>query len=254
MIVDVHTHLGWDYTFDEDFKKEYLIEKMSVQKVDVQIVQPGTCHDLETVRAQHDAIAALCRSHPGRFFGMANPSPHLPFEAYMGEIGRCVREHGFIAIKLHPLASGVNPDSKSGRKAFEAAKKHGIALMVHTGSGAPFADPVSLLKIAGEYSDVKIVMAHSGMLVYAGNAAKVFETCPNVYGDSTWTPGFLIKEWEKTFGPRIMFASDQASNTASEIVKIQTCGLSEKEQQNVFSATAVRVFNLEKRLAVSGTR
>jgi predicted TIM-barrel fold metal-dependent hydrolase len=247
MIVDVHCHLGWDNTFDEDFKKSELLEKMKTQGVDVQIVQPGTCHDLQTVRGQHDAIAELCGEFPWRFFGMANPSPHLPPEAYAGEIARCVGELGFIAIKLHPMAHGVNPDSRSGRKVFEAARRHGIPVMVHTGSGFPFADPMSLLKIAKEYPDVKIVMAHSGMLVFSGNAAKVFEACPNVYGDSTWTPGFLVKDWTRAYGPRIMFASDHADNTPAEIEKIKTCGLNEQEQRQVFSETAVSVFNLKNR-------
>ena len=244
MIVDVHCHLGWDHTFDEDFNKTQLLEKMKAHGVDVQIVQPGTCHDLDTVRGQHDAIAGLCGEFPGRFFGMANPSPHLPPEAYAAEIARCVGELGFIAIKLHPLAHGVNPDSRSGRKVFEAARRHGIPVMVHTGSGAPFADPMSLYKIAKEYSDVKIVMAHSGMLVFSGNAAKVLESCPNVYGDSTWTPGFLVRDWTRAYGPRIMFASDHADNAAAEIEKIKTCGLTDREQQQVFAANAIAVFNL----------
>jgi hypothetical protein len=245
MIVDVHCHFGWDYTYDEDFTKSPLVEKMKTPGIDVQIVQPGTCHDLESVGRQHDAVAGLCGEFPGRFFGMANPSPHLPPNVYAGEIARCVRELGFVAIKLHPMAHGVNPDSQSGRKVFDAARSHGVPVMVHTGSGAPFADPISLYRIAKEYPDVKIVMAHSGMLVFSDNAARVYEACPNVYGDSTWTPGFLIKSWTRSYGPRFMFASDVADNTAAEMEKIKTCGLSEDEQRQVFAATAVSVFNLK---------
>jgi len=246
MIVDVHVHLGWDYTFDQEFKREYLIEKMEKHLVDVQVVQPGTCHDLETVRAQHDAIAELCRERPGRFFGMANPSPHLPRDLYLGEIARCVEEMGFTSIKLHPMASGVNPASRSGRKAFDAGRKHAVPVMVHTGSGFPFADPAGLLTIAQEYADVSIVMAHCGMLVFSGNAEKVLERCPNVYGDTTWTPGFLILQWVKAFGPRMMFASDLADNTAAELEKIRTCGLGGEEIDRVLGGTAIEVFGLKK--------
>ena len=70
--------------------------------IDVQIVQPGTCHDLETVRGQHDAIAGLCGEYPGRFIGMANPSPHLLPDAYAGEVVRCVRELGFLRSSSTP--------------------------------------------------------------------------------------------------------------------------------------------------------
>lgn len=244
MIVDVHVHLGWDHTFDEDFSEELLLDKMRAHGIDVQIVQPGTCHDLSTVRKQHDAIAALCRSHPGRFKGMANPSPHLPEKEYAEEVKRCVRGLGFTSIKLHPMASGVNPDSRSGRKAFESARAHGVPLMVHTGSGFPFADPAGLLDIAREYSDVKIIMAHCGMLVFAANAEKVLASCPNVYGDTSWTPGFLIRSWVRKFGPRLMFASDHADNTAAEMAKIQTCGLGEPETASVMGETARGLFSL----------
>ena len=145
------------------------------------------------------------------------------------------------------MTHGVNPDSRSARKVFEAARRHGIPVMVHTGSGVPFADPMSLFKITKEYADVKIVMAHSGMLVFSGNAAKLIDERPNLYGDSTWTPGFLVKNWTMAYGPRIMFASDHADNTAPEIEKIITCGLVEEDQRQIFAATAVAVFNLKQR-------
>ncbi len=248
MIVDIHVHLGWDYTFDENFSKEELIKKMKDHGIDVQIVQPGTCHDLATVRSQHNAIAKLCKTYPGRFFGMSNPPPHLPSDVYMEEVARCVEKLEFTSIKLHPMASAVNPDSRSGRKAFEAARKYRIPVMVHTGSGFPFSDPLNLLGIGKEYHDIKIIMAHCGMMVFAGNASKVLASLPNVYGDSSWTPGFLIKEWARTYGPRVMFASDHADNTEAEITKIKTCGLKKEEEKAVLGGTAIEVFNLKERL------
>ncbi len=248
MIIDVHVHLGMDYTFDEEFPKKLLIEKMERYNVDAQIVQPGTCFDLDTVKTQHNAIAELCREHPGRFFGMANPGPHLAGSAYEDEITRCVKELGFVAIKLHPLASGVDPASKAGRRAFDAARKHTVPLMVHTGSGVPFADPVRLIDLAKEYEDVKIIMAHCGMLVFAGNAAQVFASCKNVYGDTSWVPGFLLKEWIRTYGPRLMLASDLAENMGTELAKIKTYGFTQEEQELILGKTALEVFNLKDRV------
>jgi hypothetical protein len=248
MIIDVHVHLGIDYTFDEDFKKELLIEKMNRYAVDVQIVQPGTCFDLKTVVQQHNAIAELCREYPGRFFGMANPGPHLEGGAYEDEIARCVEELGFVGIKLHPLASGVDPSSRAGRRAFDAARRHGIPVMVHTGSGAPFADPVRLIDLANEYRDIKIIMAHCGMLFFAANAGQVFASCKNVYGDTSWVPGFLLREWIRSYGPRLMLASDLAENMGTELAKIRTYGFTEQEQELILGKTAFEVFNLKGRI------
>jgi predicted TIM-barrel fold metal-dependent hydrolase len=245
VIIDTHVHLGYDYTFDEDFTKKELLQKMGEYQVNVQIVQPGTCHDLETVKRQHDDIAALCREHPGHFYGMANPSPHLETGRYYDEISRCIEDLGFIAVKLHPFAHGVNPNLKSGRMVFEAARKYSIPLMIHTGSGLPFAGPVNLVSLAKEYSDVTIVMAHCGQIILANEAAAAFESGSNVYGDTSWTPGFLIKNWSRVFGSRFMFGSDHADNTGTELAKIRTVGLTTEEQRAILETTARMVFNLE---------
>jgi predicted TIM-barrel fold metal-dependent hydrolase len=245
MIVDVHVHLGYDYTFDEEFSRDDLLSKLA-QDVDVQIVQPGTCHDLETVREQHDRIAALCREYPRRFYGMANPNPHLRDEHYHGEIDRCVEDHGFVAVKLNTIAHGVNPGTLAGRRVFEAARRHGIPIMVHTGAGIPFAGPVNLLSMAREYADVAVIMAHCGMMIFANEAAAVLEACDNVYGDTSWTPGFFIKNWIRQFGSRFMLGSDHADNLATELAKIRTVGLSREEQESVLGGAAARVFGLEE--------
>ncbi len=242
MIIDVHVHLGWDYTFDEDFTREELLEKMHLYDVDVQIVQPGTCHTLAQVQAQHDAIARLCREYPGRFYGMANPSPHLSEGEYRAEIARCVGELGFVGIKLHPLAHGVSPASQAGRRAFAAAREHGVPLMVHTGAGTPFAGPVQLISLAQEYADVKIIMAHCGHIILSYESATVLALCPNVYGDTSWTPGYQLKHWCRDYGPRFMLGTDHADNAGTELAKIRTVGLTPEEQEGFLWRTAQEVF------------
>jgi len=245
MIIDVHVHLGYDYTFDEDFTRDELLRKMDEYTVDVQIVQPGTCPDLDSVKKQHDDIATLCSEYPGRFYGMANPNPHLDSGVYTGEIARCIEKLGFIAIKLQTFAHGVNPGSKSGRKAFDASRKYGVPLMIHTGSGLPFAGPVNIVSLAREYIDVTIVMAHCGQMILANEAVAAFESGENVFADTSWTPGFLIKNWTRTFGNRFMLGSDHADNTGTELAKIQTVGLAPEEQKSILESTARKIFKLE---------
>ena len=248
MIIDVHVHLGWDYTFDEDFTRVDLIDKMQTYAVDVQIVQPGACHTLGQVKKQHDDIHGLCQEYPAKFFGMANPTPHLPPAEYQSEICRCIEELGFVGIKLHPMASGVNPGSKAGRMAFDLAQKYKIPIMIHTGAGVPFAGPVNLIKLAKEYDDLKIIMAHCGQIIFANEAAAVLELCANVYGDTSWSPGFILKEWCHAFGPRFMLGSDHADNTGTELAKIQTVGLTQDEQEAFLSTTAIEVFGLKEKI------
>jgi len=248
MIVDVHVHMGWDHTFDEDFTKEELIRKMETCNVDVQVVQPGACHDIEAVKKQHDAIANLSREYPGRFFGMANPSPHLPGTVYEDEIKRCIDELGFVGIKVNTIASGVNPNSKAGRKGFTAAQKYGVPLMVHTGAGIPFASPVNLISMAEEFPDLKIIMAHCGEMVFANEAEVAFSACQNIFGETSWTPGFIVKHWMEKFGHRFMLGSDHADNMATELTKFETVGLSEDERKAILGETAIEVYQLQDRV------
>jgi uncharacterized protein len=242
MIIDVHVHLGVDFSFDDIFPEGQLIDKMN-NGCDIQIVQPGTTHTLKEAVRQHDAIAKLCQKYPGRFFGMANPSPHLDGTEYEDELIRCVRELNFIAVKLHTLANAVGPATKAGRKVFEAARRLKIPVMVHTGAGG-FASPINLLGIAGEFKDVKIVMAHGGEIALAEEVSAVLSACPNVYGDTSWVPGFSIRNWIRAYGNRMMFASDMPDNYGTELWKMKTCFLTEEEQECIFSRTAIDVFNL----------
>lgn len=244
MIIDVHCHLGYDYTFDEEFPLVQLLYKKDFLGVDVQIVQPGVTHDLEGAVEQHNAIDALCKAHPGHFFGMANPNPHLSGTKYEDEIARCVEELGFVGVKLHTYAAAVHPGSAAGRRVFDAARKYGIPVMVHTGSGMPFASPTNLIDVAKDYPDVKVVMAHCGMSMLTDEAGQAFAACPNIYGDTSWTKGYLIRRWVRKFGPRVMLASDLAENTGTELAKIRTYGFTPEEQRAVFETTALEVYRL----------
>jgi predicted TIM-barrel fold metal-dependent hydrolase len=247
MIIDVHSHLGWDHTFDREFTEAALLRKHEDCGVDTSIVQPGTCHDLPGVRQQHDAIARLAQAHPGQFYGMANPSPHLPAEEYEAELDRCVRDLGFLAVKLHPLAHGCAPGSRDGRKVFQRANEIGIPVMVHTGPGIPFANPANIIPLSQEFPRLRIILAHSGFMITPGDAFIVLQLCPNVYGDLSWTAGFLVRQWVRELGPRrFMLASDHADNCAAELAKLRGCGLTDEELEWILGRTAGELFGLPR--------
>lgn len=245
MIIDVHAHIGWDCVFDEDFTREEQLGKHQLYQVGKSIVQPGTCHDLKTVIEQHDAIAQLAREFPGQFYGMANPNPHLEASVYEEEIRRCVKDLGFVGIKLHTSAHAANPCGRDGRKVFDIASKYQVPVMVHTGAGIPFANPSNLIPIAEAYPDVKIVMAHCGMMVMAAEVPIVMKRCPNIYADTTWSAGFAIRRWAEEFGPeRFMLGSDHADTLGTELAKLRSCGLSQEQQEWILYKSAQAVYGI----------
>lgn len=245
MIIDVHAHLGWDYVFDEDFTLEEQLEKIRTFGIGTTILQPASCHDIETVREQHDRIADLAKKHPDTFYGMANPNPHLKDIVYETEVRRCVEELGFVGIKLHTFAHAVHPSGRDGRKAFELASKLNVPVMVHTGAGIPFANPTNLIKVANDIPEVPIIMAHCGMMIMAGETAIAMRACLNLYADITWTAGFHLRQWVQEFGAnRFMFGTDHADNAGTEIAKVKTCGLTDEDQKWIFNKSASSIFPL----------
>jgi predicted TIM-barrel fold metal-dependent hydrolase len=94
-----------------------------------------------------------------------------------------------------------------------------------------------------------MIIAHCGHIIFANEAEAVFRTCPNVYGDTSWSPGFILKRWIRSHGARFMLGSDHADNTATELTKIRTVGLTEDEQTWLLEKTALMVFDLEERIS-----
>jgi hypothetical protein len=125
MIVDTHTHLGFDEVFDEDFTEDALLASQEQNRIDCSLVQPGTVHDLGSAQRQHDAIADLAARLPTRFYGIANPNPHLPDREYTREVLRCIEELAFVGLKIHPFAHAVNPLGRHGQAAFRLETRPG---------------------------------------------------------------------------------------------------------------------------------
>jgi predicted TIM-barrel fold metal-dependent hydrolase len=245
MIVDAHAHLGYDYVFEHDFNLQNLLEGMEKNGIDISIVQPGTTFDLKNAIKQHNNIAKLSKKLPGRIFGMANPNPHLSRSKYREELERCVKDLGFIGVKLHPFAHAINPNSSTGRNVFEVASHLNIPVMVHTGSGIPWSLPSILEPIAKDFSSLKIILAHSGGNLFVEEALLVAKNCPNIYLEASWTASSAIYRFCKVLGPdRIMFGSDHPENIPTELAKFRSIGLNQDELEWCLGKTAIKVFNI----------
>ena len=244
MIADSHCHLGYDPVFDEDFTRADLLESQERNSISLSLVQPAVVHDLETVRRYHDDIADFCSLNPGRFKGIANPNPHLPGDGYEAEIRRCVKELGFVGIKLHPFGHAVNPLGADGRQVFEIASGLDVPVLVHTGVGIPWSSPALMEEAAEKYPGLRIVLCHAGGL-FSAEAGSLARKYPNIFLELSWQSDFVIQGWTKDPGAdRLMFGSDHASNAALEIVKIRSLKLKKSDEETILSGTCLKVFGL----------
>lgn len=246
MLIDVHVHLGVGTVGGVVVSEEELLKSWDEVGITHAVVQPTTQRvDFDSQTSIHDRIYRFAKAQPGRVFGMINMNPHLPPAFYKDEARRCVEELGFVGLKLNPASVACNPLSPDGLLAFETAHELGIPIMVHTGMGLPAALPSNILPRARQFPDLKVVMAHSGMMWLEDEAILVAQECPNVYLETSWTPVHIIKKMLQTIPPqRLLFASDLWDNASTEIAKWQAVPLSPAEKEWPYWRTAAAVYNL----------
>jgi predicted TIM-barrel fold metal-dependent hydrolase len=243
-IVDTHGHLGLSPSGNgHDTTETEVLAAMGAEGVVTTLVMPQALQEDE--RAAHDRVARFAQAHPGRIYGMASISPLWDDDAYYAEARRCVRELGFVAIKLHPAAYNTAPGVARAEKCFRASADLGVPLFIHTGLGAPAALPALVLPRAREFSSLPIVLAHAGFVAYADEALVVAQECPNVYLEPSWCQYYQARRMARTIGSeRMLMGSDHPANLAVELAKWRATGLSEAELANVLGRNARRLFRL----------
>ena len=116
---------------------------------------------------------------------MASMNPHTDPENYFKEVERCVRELGFVAVKLHTI---------------------GVPVMVHPGMGMPFASPALVIRKARQYPNVPIILAHAGYAIYTMDAYVTSTECSNFALETSRCTAHIIKFIiEKVGAERVMF-------------------------------------------------
>ncbi|RAV00135.1 amidohydrolase family protein [Paenibacillus sp. YN15] len=246
MIIDVHAHLGHDVVFDEEATEEELVAAQREYGVAASIVQPfvGRPYLSDTVNI-HDRIHRLCLAHPGHFFGMASINPHFRPEDYEKEATRCVKELGFVGFKITPIAHAANPCSQDGLHVFETATALNTPVMVHTGNGTPFSDPIMVLEAAQTFRQIPIVLAHAGTDLLFAQALHLARSFDHVYLDTSWLSILNVRKALKSIGPgKMMFASDHAVNIPVELAKYRTLLEEGPELERVLGGTAREVFGI----------
>ena len=242
-VIDAHSHLAECRVFDLDTSEEELLGAMEGNGIDVNIVQPYPGPNSSA--AVHDRIADLAKIHPGRFFGIASINPHQDSQAYFNELSRCVKQLGFVAVKLHTIGHAVNPAGADGTTVFESASQLGIPLMVHTGPGIPFAAPSALAPQLQRFPQVPVILAHAGHGIFSGEATAMAQAFPQVTLEPSWCTFYNIGGMVQAVGAnRVMLGSDLPANVGVMIETFKVLGLGGDDEAMVLGGTAKEVFQL----------
>jgi predicted TIM-barrel fold metal-dependent hydrolase len=246
MIIDSHGHIGYDEVADSTLSETDYISSYNKYGIDKAIIQPYIHRPyLEEIRNIHDRIHRMCRENPGRFWGMVSMNTQLKPQDFDQEVTRCVKELGFVGIKIAPNAYGTVPSSVNGMHVFEVADHLGVPVMVHTGSGAPLSDPLHIVPAARKFPDQKIVISHAGGEFYTQEAIFVAQEFENVYIEPSWINVLSLKNMLSVLGSeKIMFSSDHPLNIPVELAKYHTITNDVSELEQMFCQTVVSVFGL----------
>lgn len=248
MIIDAHVHLGEDVVFDEINMEEEIAEYYDKFQVDGGIIQPFIPRPYISEHVKiHNRIAAFCEkmAPKKKFFGMASINPHFFPEDYDGEAARCVRELGFVAIKITPIAHACHPSSKDAYHVYEVCRELKVPLMIHTGNGIPFADPTSVYWGAKDHPDVPVILAHAGSESFNQQARLLAMKLDNVFLEPSWCGTNAVKHMIADVGcSKIMFSSDNLDQIPVELAKYRQIIKNEDDMENVMWRNANRIFRL----------
>jgi predicted TIM-barrel fold metal-dependent hydrolase len=235
-IIDSHTHViphrepvwGWG----PRFTVEQLLEAMDcdyevmgeIQHVSKALVMTGlgltSVGNRSLLEAQQYVLDGIQR-HKDRLYlnVVINPRTWVPDQ--LDQVRDWIEPYNLRMLKLHPTMHNYwlplynpYPADKSKKMiypVFELARELGVPVMIHMGE-SPSAIPATISPIAGTFSDVPIVVAHSGannepcLAVDAILLARMHE---NVYLGNSWVqPQDLMQMYYALGASKIIYESD----------------------------------------------
>ena len=139
-----------------------------------------------SINVPNDIVREQVDRAPDRliFFTSVNPSE----DGYMEELERTHVDLGARGIKLGPIYQGVHPTDDRFRTIYAYAEKHGLPIVIHMATTfvreypLEYARPIHMDRIAIDYPDLKLVLAHLGH-PWIGETISIIRRHPNVYAD-----------------------------------------------------------------------
>jgi predicted TIM-barrel fold metal-dependent hydrolase len=244
MVVDVHSHF---FTYPDHFTQDFVTQARRARngvEVDLTVrwheyaaaaaacrwtVVFGGKAKLAGVWVPDEQVAAYVAQHPDRLVGFLSVDPTQP--GWRDELIAGHQDLKMKGIKLLPMYAGFDPDSPELDYLWQYATKHGLPVLLHTGTTfidkAPLAytKPYLIDNVARRFPDVKIIMAHLSH-PYEGECAVVIRKHANVYADCSalhyrpfqfYHSLMLVQEygvWDK-----VLFGSDYPFTTVDASIK-----------------------------------
>lgn len=239
--IDAHSHIGtFGSPFNVNFNADLLCEQMEEYNIEKTILCPAAWnlnHELdETYRKLPEKVIPL-------YWANANMG-----QAAYDDLELYLRDKNFRGVKMQPLFDGFTADSPLVDPIMEIARAYSKAVFIHCGH-PPFSLPWQIGLLAERHPEVPIVMIHMGHGhgVYIDGSITMAKKYDNLWLEVSGMPmGCQIKNaYESVGADRVMFGIDSPFHHPTvEIQRVMSCGLKEKELEDVFYNNAKKFMKL----------
>lgn len=242
MLIDIHTHFVRcpdDFTepFFSDLERcgipisswsygeeEYLAGTSAADKV----VVFGLNARKTGWGAQNQRVVELVQRHPEKYIFFTSIDPTAP--DFMEQLQNDHQNLHCKGVKLGPIYQGLHPLSPQYYQIYEYCEKHHLPIITHMAttfsSGVPleYARPVHMDRVACDFPELKIVLAHLGH-PWIDECIAAIRHQPNLYADISalyYRPwqfyNALLSVQEYGAGHKLLFGSDFPATTTADSV------------------------------------
>ncbi len=244
MVIDAHVHVSTTEEENPRAKIENIVKSMDKNKIDKAVVFPFS-NGIE----KQKKLAELIKPYQKRFIPLAfiNPKDADAREQLL----YCLDKLGFYGAKMHPWFGNFRLDDiELLRPIMEVLNERRLYTVIHCTSDDDRMHPLMFERLAMEFPNVIIQMAHMGEVMAGEYAVAVAKRVPNVYLDTSITSFKAVREVMEECPDKVFMGCDYPFYLFEMEIQKQKLAAedlgSNEPMIKIMGENFVRVFHLEK--------
>jgi len=242
---------------DEDAYLD-IMDAAGIDKSLLIAVRAGDIRMRGSFEVPYEEVAAVCRRHPERYFGLAGVDPYRGMQQ-LAELEHAVEELGFVGAHLYPHWMELAPDHAKYYPIYAKCCELDIPIMMQVGQNLVYSRerrlpsvgrPICLDQVAIDFPELKLIGIHIGvpwtgeMIAMAWKHENVF-IGTDAYAPKHWPAEFV--HYMNTYGrEKVLFGTDwPVIHPRRAVDEIAALGLRDESRDLVMRGNAERVFRLE---------
>lgn len=242
---------------DEDAYLD-LMDAAGIEKSLLIAVRAGDRRMRGSFEVPYEEVAAVCRRHPARYFGLAGVDPYRGMEQ-LADLEYAVKELGFVGAHLYPHWMELAPDHAKYYPIYAKCCELDIPIMMQVGQNLVYSRerrlpsvgrPICLDQVAIDFPELRLIGIHIGvpwtseMIAMAWKHDNVF-IGTDAYAPKHWPAEFV--HYMNTYGrEKVLFGTDwPVIHPQRAVDEIAELNLRDESRDLVMRGNAERVFRLD---------